>query len=405
MQLKTLSVREINEYIKNWMDKDIILKNLKIRGEISNLKYHKTGIYFTLKDEVSSIRCVMFNDYKNKLASNLEDGMAVIISGRISVYEKTGNYQLYVKEIELDGIGELFIAFNKLKEKLQKEGLFDDSNKKPIPKFPKKIAVITSPTGAAIKDIISISKRRNPGINLLIIPVLVQGEYAADDISNALETTNKRNDIDVIILGRGGGSLEEIWAFNEEKVARSIFSSKIPVISAVGHETDFTISDFVADLRAPTPSAAAELVVPDINIYKKEILTLRESLIKNMSVKIKNFNKEVLTIKHKLFILSPLRKTEFMKSKLLLLNKTLYNNIISIYSHKKSEFVLLAEKLNSLSPLNVLSRGYTMVVKEEKVITSVCNIQLKDKVKILFKDGYGIAEICEVAKNDERVVF
>ncbi|HAA81327.1 MAG TPA: exodeoxyribonuclease VII large subunit, partial [Thermoanaerobacter sp.] len=236
MQLKALEVREITDYIKKMMDNDIILRNVRVKGEISNLKYHSTGIYFTLKDEIASLKCVMFNEYGKLLNFTLQDGMSVIVTGRISVYERNGTYQLYAQSIQSDGIGALYFAFNKLKEKLQKEGLFDSDKKEPIPKHPKKIAVVTSPTGAVIRDIITISRRRNPTVDILVVPVLVQGSSAADEICNALRILNKREDIDVIILARGGGSLEEIWPFNEEKVARCIYASRIPVVSAVGHE-------------------------------------------------------------------------------------------------------------------------------------------------------------------------
>lgn len=401
MLVKTLEVREINEYIKKLMDTDVILRNIHVKGEISNLKYHSSAIYFTLKDEFASLKCVMFNEFKNKLNYDLEDGMSVIVAGRISVYEKNGTYQLYVNNIQPDGIGTLYIAFNKLKDKLKNEGLFDINKKKPLPQNPKKIGVITSPTGAAIRDIISIAKRRNPAIDILIAPVLVQGNTAADEICHALEILNKRDDIEVIILGRGGGSLEEIWPFNEEKVARAIYASKIPVVSAVGHETDYTISDFVADLRAPTPSAAAELVVADINIYKKDLINLRLKLIKLFSNYLKYMKKNIYDVKERLYLNSPIKQSKYLKNKLANLKRIMYKSAITAFNEKKSNFLRLTDKLNSLSPLNVLNRGYTIVINEQKeeILTSVKSIHVFDNIKIIFCDGFAKGYINEVHKN------
>ncbi|AIS52381.1 exodeoxyribonuclease 7 large subunit [Thermoanaerobacter kivui] len=401
MQLKALEVREITEYIKKMMDNDIILRNVRVRGEISNLKYHSTGIYFTLKDEVSSLKCVMFNDYRKLLNFTLEDGMSVMVTGKITVYEKNGTYQLYAQSVQSDGVGALYLAFNKLKEKLQKEGLFDSDKKKPIPKNPKKIAVVTSPTGAVIRDIITISKRRNPTVDILVVPVLVQGSSAADEICQALEILNKRSDVDVIILARGGGSLEEIWPFNEEKVARCIHASKIPVVSAVGHETDFTISDFVSDLRAPTPSAAAEIVVPDIKVYQREIFLLKTKLIALMIGELKRKRKDIEGLKKVLYLNSPIKKSEILRHKIDNLKTSLYKEMLSIYNRKKNEFYILIEKLNSLSPLNVLTRGYTIVLdSQERVISTVKAINPQEEIKIMFKDGEAKAVISEVSSYE-----
>ncbi|AEM78666.1 exodeoxyribonuclease VII large subunit [Thermoanaerobacter wiegelii] len=401
MQLKALNVSEITDYIKRMMDNDIILRNVRVRGEISNLKYHSTGIYFTLKDEVASLKCVMFNEYSRLLNFTLQDGMSVIATGRITVYEKSGTYQLYVQSIQSEGIGALYLAFNKLKEKLEKEGLFDSDKKEPIPKHPKKIAVVTSPTGAVIRDIITISRRRNPTVDILVVPVLVQGSSAADEICNALRILNKREDIDVIILARGGGSLEEIWPFNEEKVARCIYASRIPVVSAVGHETDFTISDFVADLRAPTPSAAAEIVVPDIKVYQRELFLLKTKLLTLMTAELNRKKKEFEGLNRALYLNSPTKKSEILRHKVENLTASLYNEMLSIYQHKRNDFLILAEKLNSLSPLKVLTRGYTIVLdKQEKVISSVKDIKPYDEIKILFKDGKAKAIVQEVKENE-----
>lgn len=273
MHVKTLTVSQLNRYVKNTLDADFILNNASVKGEISNLKIHSSGhIYFSLKDEGSKINCVMFKSYAYKLNFNLENGMNIIAHGNVSVYGKEGSYQLYVKEMKREGIGDLYIAFEKLKEKLKNEGLFDESNKKEIPRFCKKIGgVITSPTGAALRDIINVTKRRNKGIELLIYPALVQGTDASKTLVDGIKTLNKVEDVDIIILARGGGSIEELWAFNNEDLAYTIYNSKKPIITGVGHETDFTIVDFVSDRRAPTPSAAAEIAAFDREVLMKEI--------------------------------------------------------------------------------------------------------------------------------------
>jgi Exodeoxyribonuclease VII large subunit (EC 3.1.11.6) len=270
MLLKTLTVKQVNDYLKSIVGSDIILKHVMIKGEISNLHFRGQALYFTLVDEYSSLKCVMFEEYINDLKVDVKNGMSVVATGRISVYEKSGAFELLVSKIDVEGAGALFLSFEKLKQKLRNEGLFDSDKKKPIPKNPNKIGVITSPTGAAIHDIINILRRRKPSIDILVVPILVQGSSASLEIEEAIKKVNRRNDVDLIILGRGGGSFEDFYPFNEERVARAIYNSRIPIISAVGHETDFTIADFVADLRAPTPSAAAELAVTDINFYNEK---------------------------------------------------------------------------------------------------------------------------------------
>ena len=263
MKLKTFTVSEVNEYINKLLRGDIILRNLNVEGEISNFKLHSSGhMYFSIKDDNSRLRCVMFRGQSRLLKFLPEEGMKVIVKGYVALYERDGQYQLYIQEMQPAGIGALYLAYEQLKEKLEREGLFYESTKKPLPFLPERIGVVTSPTGAAIRDIISVINRRNPNVEIIIYPVLVQGTESKEQIVEAIDYFNKNNYVDVIIVGRGGGSIEELWSFNEEVVARSIFSSKIPIVSAVGHETDFTIADFVADMRAATPSAAAELVIP-----------------------------------------------------------------------------------------------------------------------------------------------
>ena len=293
MKIRALDVSEANSYIKRILINDPILCNLKIKGEISNFKVHSSGnVYLSLKDQNSKINCVIFrNDYDRNL--NLENGTKVIASGYISVYERDGSYQLYIKHIEIAGIGNLYIEFNKLKEKLQKEGLFDYKYKKPIPKIPKSIGVVTSPTGAVIRDIINVTKRRYPKVHIKLYPVKVQGEGAKDEICEGIRFFNEIHKVDTIIIGRGGGSIEDLWAFNEEEVARCVFESKIPIISAVGHEIDFTICDFVSDMRAPTPSAAAEIATPDVDDLYFKLENIKSRMNKSLT-NIVNYDEQKL---------------------------------------------------------------------------------------------------------------
>ncbi|SNX55369.1 exodeoxyribonuclease VII large subunit [Thermoanaerobacterium sp. RBIITD] len=402
MLLKTLTVREVNEYIKKLLSGDIILKNIMIKGEISNLKFHSQALYFTLVDEYASLKCIMFNEYLEKIDLKLENGMSVIATGRISVYEKSGTFEFYVTKIEVEGSGALYVSFEKLKQRLKNEGLFDSDKKIPIPKNPKKIGVITSPTGAAIHDIIKILRRRKPSIDILVVPILVQGNMAALEIEEAINTLNKRRDIDLIILGRGGGSFEDLYPFSEEKVARAIYKSKIPVISAVGHETDFTIADFVADLRAPTPSAAAELAVTDISVYNDMINNYKKSLYHSIMAIINNERQHLNGLKNTILSKNPIRENEQLKIKLKSLNRIMENSIISIINNKKFKYISLVDKLNTLSPLNVLKRGYTVTMDRNnlKPITLAKNLMVDDIVYILFNDGKARCTVNEVEKNE-----
>lgn len=391
MRIRTLTVSELNKYINKILTIDPILNHIALKGEISNLKCHTSGhFYFSLKDEKSKINCVMFKGNTKNLTFIPTDGMNVIIYGSVSTFERDGQYQMYVNSMHPVGLGEMFIAFEKLKLTLENEGLFSKERKKVIPKFPKKIAVVTSPTGAAIRDIISVIERRNNCVDIFIFPVLVQGKEASLQISNAIDKVNNTyDDIDVIIISRGGGSIEELWAFNEEIVARSIVRSKIPIICAVGHETDYTISDFVSDLRAPTPSAAAELSVVNMatiknridNFYEKLNIVVQNSL-ENKKNKFLNFNdKRFLTyIENK--IQQDKQELDALQEKILL-----YSN----YSLEKCKTNLIknASKLESLNPLATVSRGYSIVLdsKKDQILTSVKNINMKDPLEIILKDG------------------
>ncbi|RKD34566.1 exodeoxyribonuclease VII large subunit [Thermohalobacter berrensis] len=389
MNIKPLKVSEINRYIKKLLNNDPVLYNISVEGEISNFKHHYSGhMYFSLKDKNSRIKCVMFSNDCSGLKFTPEDGMSVIVKGYISVYERNGQYQLYVKEMVTKGVGELYIEFERLKEKLKKEGLFDESRKKPIPYIPKKIGVVTSSKGAAIKDIITVIKRRLPTAEIVVYPALVQGERAHIEICKGLKYFNSRNDIDLIITGRGGGSIEELWAFNEEDVARTIYELEIPVISAVGHETDFTIADFVADLRAPTPSAAGELAVPNANDLKKRLDELSSRLIFCYDRYINEKSALVEKLNENLIYFSPVKLVNENRQRLDYLAKDLINAYKKFKDNSRKKVDKLGSNLNVLSPLSVLSRGYSLAVKNNgKIVKSVKDLNNGDKFDLILSDG------------------
>lgn len=385
-----LTVSVVNRYIKENMSKDLILSNLWLRGEISNFKNHSSGhMYFTLKDEYSLIRCVMFKTYNSRLGFIPESGMQVIVRGYISVFERDGQYQLYAEEMQCDGIGNLHIAFEQLKKKLLNEGLFNSDYKKKLPYIPNSIGVITSPTGSVIKDIINVLDRRFYNSTIKLFPVRVQGERASEEISNAIKKLNELGNVDVIILARGGGSLEELWPFNEETVARSIFKSDIPIVSAIGHETDYTISDFVSDLRAPTPSAAAELVMPEKTLLSNKIGDLKSrlsySLIRNIDQKRERLRK----IRDSIAFGQPYDRIYQERMRLDILSKELKNHMYLRHEEVKNRLHLLIGKLDALSPLSTLSRGYSIVRTEEKgdIIKSIGDVGIGDEIEIDLKDG------------------
>ena len=439
------TVGELTKYIKNLLESDRKLNNLLVRGEISNLKYHNSGhIYFSLKDKESQIDCALFKRVGENLEFELKHGMKVIIGGNIEVYKPRGNYELIVEEIQPDGLGSLNLAFIQLKEKLEKEGLFLDKYKKKIPKFPKTIGIITSPTGAVIQDMLNIIKRRYPLVEILIIPTPVQGKKATNSIVQSIELMNELSEVDCIILGRGGGSLEDLWCFNEEKVARAIFESDIPIISAIGHETDFTISDFVADYRAPTPSAAAEKVVPDIeelyedlynfNIriiqaikhlinfnksYLKQILN--RPLFKRPFDKIHDHYKDIDHISYELKtvmldnIRSKRKELEITESEILIfdpksilkrehkdLDHTSYKLQIAISSNLKSkrkELEIIESKIYALNPKSILKRGYSIVMKNSKIIKDSFDVKIKDKMEIILHKGKLNVQVKKIQKD------
>ncbi|GFR34269.1 exodeoxyribonuclease VII large subunit [Thermobrachium celere] len=396
MSKNALTVSELNLYIKELIEGTSELNNIVVKGEISNFKHHSSGhMYFTLKDNESKIKCVMFKGYNSYLKIKLEDGMKVLAKGYVSVYERDGVYQLYCTDIKKDGLGDLYLAYEELKKKLEAEGLFDERHKKKLPMLPRRIGVATSSTGAVIRDIINVSTRRFYNVDILLYPVKVQGEGAAQTIVEAIEYFNTRNDIDVIIIGRGGGSIEELWAFNEEIVARAIHNSKIPVVSAVGHETDFTIADFVADVRASTPSHAAEIVVPSYSELVYKINTLKNTLFSNVNNRLKRDKIYVENLRSKVKLYSPQNRINVNYQYLDNLREKLINSVSNKFINKRHNLMLTIQKLDGLSPLKSISRGFAAVVKEEKLIKSIQQLNKDDIIEVYFSDGKAICTINE----------
>lgn len=390
-----ITVSALNKYIKDVVDSDGFLNMVYIKGEISNFKNHYTGhLYFTLKDETSLIKCVMFKTYTSNLNFVPKDGMSVVILGTVSVFERDGVYQIYVKGMEVDGVGALYAEYEKLKNKLALEGLFDESKKKKIPMLPRSIGVITSKTGAVIKDIINVTTRRFPSVNIKLYPASVQGKGAAETIVNGLKYFNNAKNVDVIIIARGGGSLEDLWPFNEEITARAIYESIIPVISAVGHETDFTIADFVADLRAPTPSAAGELAVPEINETRWKIGNMRRKLCLLLKQRVELMRSKFILLSNNKALKNPY---DFVHQKALEIEKyegTLTSNVIIKIKDSKLKLTGIASMLDTLSPLKTLMRGYSIVENDSgNVVTTVRKLNSGDIVKIVMSDGYCDATI------------
>ena len=411
MDDKYISVNQLTKYIKYKIDNDINLNEVYLKGEISNFKAHSRGhYYFTIKDEKSRISAIMFASNTKSVKFEPEDGMKVLVKGRISVFETTGNYQIYVEEMLEDGIGNLYIAYEQLKKDLEKKGLFDVSKKKEIPKIPNRVGVVTAPTGAAIKDIISTIKRRWPICEIILFPALVQGEDAHKTIVDQIKNAENFN-IDTLIVGRGGGSIEDLWPFNEEDVAIAIYESNIPIISAVGHEIDFTIADYVADLRAPTPTGAAELAVPDKNEMLKYISNL-ETRINKQIINLVTINRNNLNkIKKNYIFINPMsiyqtkemifdsinERLKYSLTNLIHVKEKDYINIISksiilkdpskLLDKSKNKYINIISKLDALSPLKTIARGYTITKKNNKVITSVKDIKKGDILSIEFKDG------------------
>lgn len=396
-----LSVSQLNRYIKMNFDADENLANIFISGEISNFTNHyRTGhLYFTLKDDSAAVRAVMFNSSAKRLKFMPEDGMKVIARGRVSVYEVSGQYQLYVDDMQPDGVGALNLAYEQLKEKLQKEGLFSELHKKPLPPYPEKVGVITSPTGAAVRDIINVLGRRFPYAEIVFCPVLVQGDGAHLQLTDAVNLFNSERAADVIIIGRGGGSIEDLWEFNDERLARAVYNSDIPVISAVGHETDFTICDFVADMRAPTPSAAAELAVPDANELQHALSALKNRMFLNVSSGIADRRSRLEYLTSKGALKSP---DEMLSNRSQRLD-TAFSKMLSSYENriggKKVEFISAATALSKLDPMSVLMRGFAFVSdKNGKNVYSSQALAKGDKINVRFHDGSAVCEVKEITQ-------
>ena len=396
-----LSVSQLNRYIKMNFDADENLANIFISGEISNFTNHyRTGhLYFTLKDDSAAVRAVMFNSSAKRLKFMPEDGMKVIARGRVSVYEASGQYQLYVDDMQPDGVGALNLAYEQLKEKLQKEGLFSELHKKPLPPYPEKVGVITSPTGAAVRDIINVLGRRFPYAEIVFCPVLVQGDGAHLQLTDAVNMFNSERAADVIIIGRGGGSIEDLWEFNDEGLARAVYNSEIPVISAVGHETDFTNCDFVADMRAPTPSAAAELAVSDANELQYALSALKNRMFLNVSSGIADRRSRLEYLTSKGALKSP---DEMLSNRSQRLD-TAFSKMLSSYENriggKKVEFISAATALSKLDPMSVLMRGFAFVSdKSGKNVYSSQALAKGDKINVRFHDGSAACEVKEITQ-------
>lgn len=396
MKRKIISVYEVNSYVSRLLEEDYLLSDLWIQGEVSNCKYHHSGhIYFTIKDERASINAVMFERDARGLQFKLTEGLKIYANVRISLYEKTGGYQAYVRSIEQQGRGLLYERFERLKAALAQEGLFDEAYKKPLPAFPRNVGVITSHTGAAIKDILQVAKRRNPAIPITIYSTHVQGELAPGEIVKALELANKEKRVDVIILGRGGGSMEDLWAFNDEKVARAIFASELPVVSAVGHEIDFTIADFVSDKRAATPSAAAEIVFPSRFELEESIRRYEGTMRYVMAERLRNAKKQLEYITSRpvfedkaRFYQTKLQETDYLVERL---NQLYKNQLIE----RSRMYELALQKLEKLSPLNTLKRGYSILEKDHKMVRSVNDVTVGDTIEVTLSDGKIKAAVSE----------
>ncbi len=401
MNKSIYSVAQINKYIKNMFAQDFVLNHVSIKGEVSNCKYHSSGhIYFTLKDEGGVLKCVMFRQDRGGLSFSMKEGDKVIVSGRMDVYERSGEYQLYAKEIELDGAGNLFLKFEALKRELEEMGMFAPEYKQPIPKYASAIGIVTAQTGAAIQDIRNVASRRNPSVQLILYPAQVQGEGAAETIVQGIQALESYG-VDVIIVGRGGGPIEDLWAFNEEIVARAIFDCRTPIVSAVGHEVDWTIADYVADMRAPTPSAAAELCVFDRNNFMQDLAKSRMHMNTVMNNKIRHVRLRLESDAKHIELLSPQHKLRELQQRL----DNISDKITYVMKHRldacRNRLQLIIRSLESNSPLRKMESGFAYVQIGQKRLISVDEIHQKDEISITLRDGEVLAEVKEVKKYHE----
>ena len=396
------SIRQVNLYISNMFRQDFMLNRIYVKGEVSNCKYHTSGhIYFSLKDDSGSLACVMFAGNRSGLKFQMQNGQSVIVLGSISVYERDGKYQLYAREIIQDGMGLLYEKFQALKQELEEMGMFAPEYKQPIPAFSRRVGIVTAPTGAAIRDIMNISYRRNPYVQLILYPALVQGEEAADSIVRGIELLDQSH-VDVIIVGRGGGSMEDLWAFNEEKVARAIFHCETPVISAVGHETDFTIADYVADLRAPTPSAAAELAVADMAAIQGQLRDMQQRLQNRMSERLSDRKKELEHLQEKLKYVSPQHQIQEKYQRLTDIEEELQMLMQQTMKERRHQLMIYVERMKGMSPLEKLSQGYSYTADARgKKITATEQVQPGDLLQIYVSDGQILAEVKEKKKTED----
>ena len=401
MNKNIYSVGQVNSYIKNMFAQDFMLRSISVKGEISNCKYHTSGhIYFTIKDASGTISAVMFAGNRRGLSFNMKEGDKVIVTGSIEVYERAGNYQLYARQIELDGAGNLYLELDKLKNELEEMGYFASEYKIPIPKYAKKIGIVTAPTGAAIQDIRNISGRRNPYVQLILYPALVQGDGAAESIVNGIHALEQQQ-VDVIIVGRGGGSIEDLWAFNEKIVAQAIFNCRIPIISAVGHETDWTIADFVADMRAPTPSAAAEIAVYDYRLVNDKLKEYNRRISNCLSNKAELYRQRLGAYRVKLEYLSPQRKLNENRRRLMECEEKLNSRINMTIKEKHHRLELFAGKLEACSPVRKLGQGYAYVEKEDgKPLRSIKDICPEQNMSVYLLDGKIKTIVSEVISGE-----
>ena len=403
MAIQPVSVTQLTQYIKLLLDRDEILSQVCVRGELSNFKAHSSGhLYFTLKDEGAVISCVMFRADAMKLRFRPESGMKVILYGRVSLFPKSGQYQIYVTNMQPDGVGALAVAFEQLKRRLYEEGLFDPSHKKPLPRYPERVALVTSPTGAAVRDMIRLLGRRWPMAEVLVCPVRVQGEGAAEEIAGMLDYVDKHRLADVIITGRGGGSMEDLWAFNEEIVARAIWRCQIPVISAVGHEPDVTISDYVADVRAATPSNGAELAVRDSDALQSALRQLQVRMEQAQSGQINRLRQRLDTLSKSRVLRQPDAYLQQRQLHLELLRQRLEHGGAAVLTKKRQRFERTAAKLDALSPLKVLGRGYAMVTREDAVIRETVQLNPGDAINVSLSDGTAQCTVNAVQRRNKR---
>lgn len=396
------SVLQVNQYIKNMFSQDYLLPDISVRGEVSNCKYHSTGhVYFTLKEEGAAIACVLFAGHRHGLKFRLEDGQKVVVRGSIEAYVRDGKYQIYVKSAERDGEGDLFLAFENLKKKLSEQGMFDAEFKRPIPKHVKTLGIVTAPTGAAVRDIISVARRRNPYVQLVLYPAIVQGEDAPASIVAGIHALEEYG-VDVIIAGRGGGSMEDLWGFNDEMVAHTIFQCAVPVISAVGHETDFTMADFVADKRAATPSAAAELAVEEFALTERALEEYKTLLNKNMERHLHSAKMNISLKKQQFIAASPVSKVKEHRMNCIRLGEKLDGDILRVMKDKRNRLGLIAERLHALSPAKRLSSGMAYLSNEDgKRISAVKNMKPGDVLVLRMQDGEAKATVTECLPAEE----